>query len=986
MRSVFLLLALVTALPWFISASGVVTRPAAAVRWELPLRFEPNGNGGYVARGFGFDMAVGASAGVSAVVAGRTGSSRFDIHLAGAKRSPRLSGQHVQSGTTNYLVGDRPENWRRGIPSYARVLCEGVYDGIDLVYYGRDGHLEFDFIVHPGADPSRIRLAFGGARRLDLNPSGDLILHSGAASVRLRKPVLYQDRRDHRVEVAGAFHLRGTEARFTVGEYDRSLALVIDPVLSFSSYHGGSHNEAARAIALDKDGNIYIAGFTASTNFPTSSPYQAAYAGPAPQKFIAGDAFVTKLNASGTAVVYSTYIGGSLSESAMGLAVDSSGNAYVVGYTDSTNLPATNNAFQKTYQGGGQNTFVTAGDGFAAKLNAEGNALVYCTYLGGSQDDRALAVVVDRDGYAYVTGVTMSANFPVSGSAYQKTYAGAGGNRSMDGSSTPTYQSGDVFVAKLSPDGSQLPLATFLGGKLDDAPSAIAIDTSGAIYVAGGTLSSDFPTTAGAYQRTYKGYASEGFDLARMGDAFAAKLSSDMSSLLYSTYLGGARNEAALGMALGGDGSLHLTGATTSTDFPTTSGALQKTFGGSSADNEMLWGDAFYARLKPDGSGLLYSTYLGGNQDDGGWGIAVDPWGGVIIAGHTLSTNFPTTADAAQKTFLGQDGDYSIKLGDAFLARIAPGGAQLSYATYYGGARDEVASALAIDAAGNAYITGFTYSQTLPGTGNASQKVLGGGVANSAFPPGDAFVAKFAALFDPGPSIAAITNAASYEQGKVSAGELVALFGDWIGPAALTRGTVDASQRVETLAGETRFLFDGVAAPIIYVSKTQSSAVVPYAVAGKTSTSVQAEYKGALSAPVVIPVVAAVPGFFSSNASGTGQGAILNQDFTVNSSSNAADPESIVMLYGTGEGQTDPAGVDGKMAMEKFPAPVTQPITATVGGLPADVKYAGAAPYMVAGVIQVNVQLPKGLASGSHDVVVTIGTAKSQAGLKVAVK
>ncbi len=982
MRPVFLLLALAVALPWSVSASGVVTRPASATQFDLPLRFESHGNAGYAARGFGYDMTIRPSAGVSAVVA----SSRFDIRFTGANRSPRLAGQDLQPGATNYLVGNRPEDWRLNVPSYSRVLCEGIYDGIDVVYYGKEGRLEFDFVVHPGADPSRIRLAFDGASRLEIDRSGDLILHAGGAPVRLRKPVLYQQKQGRRLEVAGGFRLRGAEVSFATDEYDRSLPLVIDPVLSFSTYHGGAHNEAARAIALDKNGNIYIAGFTASSNFPTTTPYQSVYAGPAPQKFIAGDAFVMKLNAAGTAVVYSTYIGGSLSDSALGLAVDSSGSAHVVGYTDSTNFPTTTNAFQKTYQGGGDNTFVTAGDGFAAKLNAQGNGMVYCTYLGGSKDDRAIAVALDNDGYAYIAGVTMSTNFPVSASALQKTYAGAGGNKSMDGTSAPMYQSGDAFVAKLSPTGNQLPLATYLGGKLDEAPSAIALDASGAIYVAGGTLSSDFPTTAGAYQRTYKGYASEGFDWARMGDAFAAKLKPDMSALLFSTYLGGARNDAALGMAVGNDGSVHLTGATTSTDFPVSDGAFQTKFGGATTANEMLWGDAFYARIKSDGSGLLYSTYLGGKQDDAGWGLAVDPWGGIVIAGHTLSTDFPVTSDAAQKTFLGQDGDASILLGDAFLARFAPGAKQLSYATYYGGARDEVASALAIDSAGNAYITGFTYSQTLVGTTNAPQKVLGGGVANQAFPPGDAFVAKFSSVFDPGPSIAAIANAANYEQAKVSAGELVVLFGDWIGPASLTKGTVNANQRVETLAGETRFLFDGVAAPIIYVSKTQSSVVVPYAVAGKTSTTVQAEYKGALSAPVAVPVVAVVPGLFSANASGTGQGAILNQDYSVNSAANAADQESVVMLYGTGEGQTNPAGVDGQVAMASFPVPVTQPVTATVGGLTAEVQYAGAAPYMVAGVIQVNVKLPKGLASGSHDVVVTIGTTKSQTGLKVAVK
>lgn len=977
-----------------ISAIGLVKAGTAVDLSGLPLRFEENrGQAGrealFVARGQGYTLTLEATRSTLAVIQDGQGA-RVRSRLLGANPSPRVSGVKPLAAKSNYLLGGDPKGWITGVPCFERVEFREVYPGVDLVYYGTEGVLEYDFVVAPGADPNQIRMSIEGAR-LELTPEGDLALDAGGGRLRWKKPRVYQAAAGVNRLVEGAYQIVGRQVRFRVGSYDRNLPLVIDPVLSYATYYGGSNNDSARGFAVDSEGATYIAGQTVSTNLRpgTTAGVQPTYGGHTTGSWMTGDAFVTKLNSTGTAVVYSTYLGGRDTDSATALAADAEGNVYVTGFTDSTNFPVTAGALQTAYRGGNSPAqHSPAGDAFVTKINAAGNALVYSTYLGGELDDRGLAIAVDSQGQAYIAGTTLSRTFPVTSAAYQQTWSGSGGNPAFfPGSTEPLNVSGDGFVAKLSANGSSLAFCTYLGGSLDDAPGAIAVDAEGAVYVAGGTLSQNFPTTAGALQRTYGGQGTAGN--IRLGDGFITKLRQDGGALEYSTYLGGGGDDSIIGMTLDSSRNVYVTGSTTSANFPTTAEAYQRTYRGgtSSSVNDLVFGDAFVSKLNPAGAALVFSTYLGGSQDDAGWDVVLDQGLNVYVAGHTQSVNFPVSEDAIQPQFAGSGGDEVQTFGDAFIAKLNPAGSALTYSSYYGGARDEIGSAIRLDAAGNGYLTGVSYSVTLPGVAqNAAQAIFGGGGGERAFPYGDAFVAKFSGLAEPARQATAVVNAANYAGGGVSPGEMVVVWGLNVGPAALTGSQFTGDGLLNTVLAQTRVLFDGQAAPLIYAAPNQIAAMTPYSVAGKTETEVQVETNGVLSTALRVPVVAANPGLFSLNASGTGPAAVLNYpDYSLNSSTNAAPAGAVVMFWGTGEGQTNPPGVDGQIATAVLPAP-TLSYSVTIGGLPAEILYLGAAPSMVAGTFQMNLKIPEGLAPGDHPVVVTIGGVSSQDGLTVAVR
>jgi hypothetical protein len=400
-----------------------------------------------------------------------------------------------------------------------------------------------------------------------------------------RRPQVYQKADLREDPVPGHWVLGGSrEARFEVGTYDPKRTLVIDPVLVYSSYLGGSGSEEGHAIAVDGSGSVYVTGWTDSPDFPTLNPYQA---GQAPT-----DVFVTKFSPSGESLMYSTYIGGSAAERGFGIAVDGSGSAYVTGRTDSPDFPI-ENPYQ-TDQG--------TSDGFVAKLSPSGDSLIYSTYLGGSSTDYAAAIAVDGSGSAYVTGGTDSPDFPIE-NPYQTDQG-----------------SSDGFVAKLSPSGDSLIYSTYLGGSSNDYPAAIAVDDSGNAYVTGSTFSTDFPT-----QSPYQGDQVE-------RDAFVTKVSASGDTLVYSTYLGGSGDDYALDISVDRFGGAYVTGFTASTDFPIQN--PYQTYQGSA--------DAFVTKLSPSGESLVYSTYLGGKSVDRGFGIAVDSAGSAYVAGETLSADFPT--------------------------------------------------------------------------------------------------------------------------------------------------------------------------------------------------------------------------------------------------------------------------------------------------------------------------------------------------------
>ena len=539
------------------------------------------------------------------------------MRLVGPNPAPGVIGVEQLPGRNHYFIGNNPNKWIRNIPQYARVKYGGIYPGVDLIFYGNQKQLEYDFVVNPGADPGVIRIKFAGMDKLSLDDNGNLVLQIGNDRIIMRAPVIYQEINNEKQRVAGHYLLCKTgEVGFNVAPYDIGKPVVIDPVLVYSTYLGGSSSESGNGITLDADGNAYVTGSTSSSNFPmaASTPFQDYNKG-------GSDAFVTKLNSEGTALVYSTYLGGSGNDEGLGIAVDISGNAYVTGSTYSNDFPkaGTPAPFQGTLSGG------SGSDAFVTKLNSEGTALVYSTYLGGGSNDYGQGIAVDSPGNAYVTGYTDSSNFPMVAGDTPFQDSNKGGS--------------DVFVTKINSEGTELDYSTYLGGSSNDYGKGIAVDSSGYAYVTGYTFytySSHFPTAGTPFQDSNEGGS----------DAFVTKLNSEGSALLYSTFLGGSGDDEGLGIAVDSDNNVYVTGSTLSTDFPTEN-SVQST--------KSVSYDAFIARFDSTGSTLLYSSYLGGNSEDYGKGISVDSSGNAYVTGSTDSTDFPTKNPVQANKGVGSD-------------------------------------------------------------------------------------------------------------------------------------------------------------------------------------------------------------------------------------------------------------------------------------------------------------------------------------------
>jgi hypothetical protein len=614
------------------------------------------------------------------------------MKLMGANAKAEVIGEDELAGKSSYFIGNDPKNWHTNVQQFAKVRYENVYPGVDLVYYGRQRELEYDFVLRPGADPQAIRLGIDGAKKIRME-QGDLVLTSAAGDVRLRSPKIYQNLKGIRQEVRGRYVITGkNEVGFRVASYNRTKLLIIDPILSYSTYLGGSLNDVGLGIAVDSAGNAYVTGNTQSTDFPTANSIQ-------PTNHGGYDVFVTKINADGSALVYSTYLGGSGDDYGTTIAVDASGNAYVTGYTTSTNFPEAK-AIQSENHGGT--------DAFVTKISGTGSALVYSTYLGGSLNDVGLGIAVDSAGNAYVTGNTQSTDFPTA-NAFQPTNHG--------GSSFDGTASGDAFVSKINPSGTVLVYSTYLGGTGEDYGRGIAVDSAGSAYVTGFTGSTDFPI-ANAIQPM-----SHGGQYYRR-DAFVTKLNAAGSALVYSTYLGGSWDEYGNRIAVDPTGNAYVTGQTPSLDFPTAN-AIQPTSHGS-------W-EAFVTKINADGNAFVYSTFLGGSGTDGGEGIAADAAGNAYIGGHTDSADFPI-ANAIQS------GNYG-KL-DAFVTKVNADGSAFVYSTYLGGSGDDQGYDIAVDSADSAYVTGYSVSNNFPATPLAFQPLRK--VIKKSSTTSDTFVAKIA--------------------------------------------------------------------------------------------------------------------------------------------------------------------------------------------------------------------------------------------------
>ena len=637
---------------------------------RLPLHFERNDGQvdtsvRFLARGSGYSLFLRPTEAVLALRQRATANEAvLRFTLAGGYRRPTVAGRGELPGKINYVVGDDPAGWRTNVATYARVHYSDVYPGIDLVYYGNQQQLEYDFVVAPGADPRRIRMVFDGARDVRIDTDGDLILSVAGGELRQRKPVVYQDVKGVRAPIAGRYVMKGRrEIGFDLGAYDRSRPLVIDPVLVYSTYLGGSARDEGNDIAIDADGNAYVGGETSSADFPTMSGAYSSRAGGI-------DGFVTKLNSTGSTLIYSTYLGSAADDRVNGIAVDVLGHAYVTGETNPSAalpFPTTAGAFDTTANG--------ALDAFVAKLGDTG-ALLYSTYLGGASNDRGNGIALDAAGNAYVTGQTFSSAFPTTADAFDPTLNGFN----------------DAFVTKLNAAGSGLEYSTYLGGGSSETGNDIAVDATGHAYATGETESLDFPTALA-------------FDNSRGGssDAFVTKLNVAGSALEYSTYLGGLSQETGNGIAVDDTGHAYITGETSSDDFPTTPRAPDVTRGGIS--------DAFVTKMSLTGSALEYSTYLGGSSGETGADIAVDRFLNAHVTGSTSSTNFPTSPDAVQPSPGG--------LGDVFVTRLDAAGATLVHSTYLGGSLADSGKGIAVDSRDHAYVTGVTQSGNFPTTASA---------------------------------------------------------------------------------------------------------------------------------------------------------------------------------------------------------------------------------------------------------------------------
>ena len=903
--------------------AAVATAQAASLRTRLlgnlPLRFEASqGEAVFTARGPNFSLSLARDQNWLEWKDGSSGrTAQVRTRLIHSNPSARMEAEGRFPAPTNYFIGPR-EAWRTGVAGFGRVRYRDVYPGIDLVFYGDGGRLEYDFVLAPHADPGAIQLDLSGHRTADLGDDGDLVISTPAGEVRWKRPEIYQEVAGVRQPISGRFVLdHGRTVRFEVGRFDRSRTLVIDPALKYSTYIGGKGNDSARGIAVDGAGNVYVAGASSSSELPTLSAYQPNFGGGSAGP-LTGDGFVAKFSPAG-ALLYLTFLGGGQDDGLTSIAVDAAGNAYVTGATNSNDFPAVN-AFQSQFGGFGGSS-LRPGDAIVAKLDPTGSKLLYSTYLGGNRDDIGLAIAVDSAGNAYVTGATSSFNFPVTTGAFQSRFGGVGGEPIRHPTdAAPLFEPGDAFITKLDPTGSKLVFSTYLGGFQDDAALAIAIDSASNVYVGGCTISAAFPTTPGALQTTFRGSEVQNFFF-NTGDAFISKLNSTGTALIYSTYFGGAGDECVNGIAVDATGNLYMAGATTTIDLPTTTGAFQRTYHGYNRLPFLIaqdFGDGFVGKLDPTGSKLLYLSYLGGRNNDAATSIAIDNQGNAYVLGFTDSTDFPVTSGALQNQLAG-DGGLGLYLfyGDAFLSVVNPTGTALLYSSYFGGNADERPFGVTVDPSGNVYVVGNTVSTNLPVTANALQKSyagMDGHVPGSMH--GDAFYSVFSGLLapppppPPPPPSPAITSVANAEGGAtiVAANTWTEIKGTLLSTTTRTWGGADfVNNQLPTALDGVSVTIGGKKAFVYYISPTQIDVLTPPDL-GTGTMQVVVQNGSMTSVPFAAQAQALSPSFFVIN--GGPYIVATHADYTVVGppaiipGTTPAAPGETIVLYANGFGAT----------------------------------------------------------------------------------
>ncbi|HEX8739691.1 MAG TPA: SBBP repeat-containing protein [Casimicrobiaceae bacterium] len=653
-------------------------------------------------------------------VDGRAADSRTDAHadvvtmrFAGAREDAHVRGLDVQPGRINYLRAGDPSGNRIDVPVFARAAIEGVYPRIDAIVYGSGRSLEYDLVVAPGGNPEAIRMRVDGASAVTLDDSGNAVITTAGSALSLHRPFAWQDDPGGRRRVDAAFILRDSrELAFAVGNYDRTLPLVIDPVIAYATFVGGSGVDVATAIAVDANGSAYIAGYTASPDFPLRNALDASLNGRKGDM----DAFVAKLAPDGKSLVYATYLGGPTGrDCATGIAVDESGSAYVTGTTTAGDFPVTTNAYQNGTATGGS---------FVAKLNRAGNGLVYSTYVTGAT---VHSLAVDASGSAYITGKAAS-TFITTPNAFQP--------------STPVPGSETGFVLKLAPTGSTASYATFLGGTSSGQATAIAVDAQGRAHV-GGWAAGNFPLVLPLQSA-----------LAGVKDGFVSVLDATGSRLVSSTVIGGSQSDTVNALALGTDGAVYIAGETYSADFPSVNG-FQPVKAGYRLINGIV-GNAFVAKLDLSASRIVWSSFLGGEicksycqslidgdlfPGDAAYGLAVDAEGHAYVSGIARTWTFPLVDSTSPRK--QQDNEDS-----GFVAKVSAAGSAILFSTFVrtgfsgtgvtGGFPEGALNAVAVDRAGAAYVAGdSTFSTQVTTSEGAFQTVNPGGATAivAKFPP-----------------------------------------------------------------------------------------------------------------------------------------------------------------------------------------------------------------------------------------------------------
>lgn len=877
------------------------------------------------------------------ISADESGINSIDLRFPGSTKTPLIEGRDQLPGRTSYFIGNERERWITDLPAYRKVVYRNMYAGIDLIFYGEGAEIEFDFLVAPGADPSQIRMEVvcartgliegrsapspAGCGRPQVGRDGSLSLSGPGGGLELRRPFIYQEGPAGRLPIDGGYVIdKDDQVAFRLGPHNPAFPLVIDPIIRNSGFFGGSGQDTPYAITLDGAGNIYIAGQTRSSNFPVRLGYDETING-------LSDAFVMKINPTGTAVLMSTFLGGrNPGDRILDVKVDAEGLIYVCGETSSLNFPLVT-PFQSTYSG----NF----DGFVSILSGNGRQLVLSSYLGGSSQDTINSMALDGDGGIYLTGGTRSANFPAVRAFQPK----------MNGRA-------DAFLARVDSFGA-LSFSTFLGGLESEAAETgeeaafgVAIDQLGSVYLTGVTSAANFPLVK-PFQSSFGG----------VSDCFIVKMRADGQAIIYSTFLGSSRADAGRAIAIDSFGQAVVTGYTFFRDFPTLN-ALQPAYQGNL--------DAFVAKLAANGEALLFSTFLGGSgQENFGsvndptpiGSIAVDRAGHIYVGGKTSSLDFPLLLPT-QTALRGES--------DGFVIKLDPAGSSLLFSTYLGGGAienegtDERVTGLAVDRDGVIYVTGSTAGGNFPII-LPFQSGFGGGVS-------DGFLTSIAM---PDVSSLATVSAASFNGGAIAPDSMVALFGTNLAAGFSVANTIPLPE----VLGGTRVLIEDSAGTVrpagfFFASPGQINLHIPPGTAPgpailSVSTASGADPQGLRAK---IPIVRVAPAIFTANANGIGAPAAVIQ--RIRGANVSIEPVAEINVFG----QYEPKAIDlGPETDEVYlilfgtgwrGVRSQSEVVVRIGGITVPIEFAGAQGVYV-GLDQINIRLPREL-SGRREVEVTL--------------